>query len=271
MLGGIDRASAERVIRGCAAFYLHRLDRNADGSYGLHKVVSPDEWHTVNNDLYTNAIADWTIRRAFGEKVWPRGRMKLPRRGNTFATFDNDNYQEYQQAAALLAVFPLEAPEVEIEAKKMYEFYRSRASKDGPAMSTAISAIVAARLGRRDDAYADWLNSWHPYTQDPTAEFREKPVGGQSYFVTGAAASLSSVLYGFLGYRLHAQQPSGYDCVVELVSGAYLSISPCVPTEWESITYRSLVGGRWIKVVAKIDGFLVEVDDKPHFNSKKPE
>lgn len=270
-LGGVDRAKAEKIIQGCASFYLHRLNRNPDGTYGLQNVVSPDEWHTVNNDLYTNAIADWTIRRAFGKKVWPRGQIRLPRRGNTFATFDNDTYDEYQQAAAILALFPLEVPEVETEAEKMYDFYRNKASIDGPAMSTAISAIVAARLGRRDDAYMDWLNSWQPYTQDPTAEFREKPVGGQSYFVTGAAASLSSFFYGFLGYRLHDEKPEGYDCVIPLETGAYLSISPCIPSVWESVTYRSLVGHRWIKVIAQTDSFRVEVDDKPFFNSKKPE
>lgn len=270
-LGGVDKAEAEKIIQGCASFYLHRLNRNPDGTYGLQNVVSPDEWHTVNNDLYTNAIADWTIRRAFGEKAWPRGQIRLPRRGDTFATFDNDTYDEYQQAAAILTLFPLEVPEVEVEAQKMYSLYRNKASLDGPAMSTAISAIVAARLGRRDDAFMDWLNSWQPYTQDPTAEFREKAVGGQSYFVTGAAASLSSFFYGFLGYRLHDEKPVDYDCVVPLETGAYLSISPCIPSEWESVTYRSLVGRRWIKVIAQTDSFRVEVDNKPFFNSKKPE
>lgn len=271
ILGQGNSAKLEQLIKGCAAFYLYRLDKNDDGSYGLHNVVSPDEWHTVDNDLYTNAIADWTIRRAFGERVWPHGKIKFPRRKETYATFENDTYVQYQQAAALLTLFPLESPELEKEAEAMYKFYRNKASTDGPAMSTAISSVVAARLGRRDDAYQDWLNSWQPYTQDPTAEFREKPVGGESYFVTGAAGSLNAVIYGFAGLRFHQTKPEGYECVIPLHSGGFLTVKPCVPAEWGSLTLATNLSGSRIAIRANQTNFNVQVDGKTVFNSKKPE
>ena len=251
-LGLVDSAKGEEVIKGCAAFYLWRMDKNPDGSYGLRNVVSPDEWHTVNNDLYTNAIADWTIRRAFGSDIWPRGKVKFPRRGNTFATFDGDTYDEYQQAAALLAVFPLEHPDIWGEGEEMYKMYRGKHSKNGPAMSSAIDSVVAARLGKWEDAVKDFDMSWKPFTDDPRIEFREKPGTGESYFLTGAAACLNAAIYGMFQVYVSDEQPAILPWYIPLKSGSYLVFSPHqMPNGWDDSALTLIVDGKELKLELK--------------------
>lgn len=247
-LGLVHKAEGEEVIRGCAAFYLWRMDRNEDGSFGLRGVVSPSEWHTANNDLYTNAIADWTIRRAFGEKVWPRGKVRLPRRGDTFATFDGDDFDEFQQAAALLAVFPLQHPDIEPEAEVMYRLYRGRHSEFGPAMSAAIDAVVAARLGLSQEAGEDWEASWKPYTKNPAVEFREKPKTGESYFLTGAAGTVNAAIYGIFGVRIQDEKPGTDVAAVALMGGGWLTVKPCLPEDWGLVRAELVVNGKKLEI-----------------------
>ncbi|MBA4294126.1 hypothetical protein C0431_14285 [bacterium] len=261
-LGLVEKAKGEEVIRGCAAFYLWRMDKNEDGSYGLRGVVSPSEWHTVANDLYTNAIADWTIRRAFGEKVWPRGKVRLPRRGDTFATFDGDDFDEYQQAAALLAVFPLQHPDIEPEARAMYRLYRGRHSEFGPAMSSAIDAVVAARLGLAREAGEDWDASWKPYTENPAVEFREKPRTGESYFLTGAAGAVNAAVYGIFGVRIQDEKPGDDEVAISLRNGGWLTVEPCLPEDWKYVSARLTVLGRGLEISGSGDEFSVTYDGK---------
>lgn len=261
-LGLVEKAKGEEVIRGCAAFYLWRMDKNEDGSYGLRRVVSPSEWHTVDNDLYTNAIADWTIRRAFGEKVWPKGKVRLPRRGDTFATFDGDDFNEYQQAAALLAVFPLQHPDIEPESRAMYRLYRGRHSEFGPAMSSAIDTVVAARLGLAQEAGEDWEASWKPYTENPAVEFREKPKKGESYFLTGAAGAVNAAVYGIFGVRIQDEKPGLEVAVVELVGGGWLTVKPSLPEDWGLLRAELVVNGKKLEIRGQNGEYSVVYDGK---------
>lgn len=250
-LGLFDKAKGEEVIKGCAAFYLWRMDKNPDGSYGLKEVVSPDEWHTADNDLYTNAIADWTIRRAYGEKAWPRGRVRFPRRADTFATFDGDDFDTYKQAAALLAVFPLQHPDIEAESAAMYGQYRGRYGKNGPAMAHAIDAVVAARIREPELALVDWLRSWKPYTNGSGSEFRETPKGGESFFLTGAAASVNAVVYGFYGIAIHdGPAPLGSPSI-PLIGNGWMSIDPCVPAGIKPLEGEFKVLGARLQIKAE--------------------
>lgn len=263
-LGLIHREQGEEVILGCAAFYLYRMEKNADGRYGLRGVVSPSESHSGDNDLYTNAIADWTIRRALGEKVWPRGRVRFVRRGDAFATFDGDDYETYQQAAALLAVYPVEHPDIVPKAAEMYEMYNGKYTENGPAMAHAIDCVVASKLGRAAESYADWRSSWVSYSTDVSQEFREKPVTGESYFLTGAAGAVQAGIAGLWGVRIVDEAPPGQAGVFALKHGGYVLVSPMVPEHWDSEELNLIVAGEPLKVVVRSKEFEVRYGDQSH-------
>ncbi|MDI9641426.1 hypothetical protein QPK87_07125 [Kamptonema cortianum] len=239
-----DRVTAEKVIDQCASFYLHRLAKNPDGSYGILNVVSPSEWHTVNNDLYTNAIADWTIRRSLGSDKWPHGKVRLPRRGNFFATFDDDNKQQYQQAAALLAVYPLEHELVIPESRKMLESYRNRTAEFGPAMSRSINAVIAVKSGLVEQSLEEWRLAWEPYSRDLAKEFREKPIYGESYFLTGAAAALHVFIFGYLDMEF-PPDPRGFK------EDGLVTKFDRLPRRIKRVTLRTQVRGADYLIVSK--------------------
>jgi len=237
-LHGIGSAGERReLLAGCAAFYLHRLARNPDGTYGILHTLSPSEWHTASNDLYTNAAADVILRHVLGPEKWPLGKMKLPRRADagTFATFDEDTHKEYQQAAALLAIWPARHPSVTPESSKMLEFYRGKTSEFGPAMSHSLHSLIAARQGRVDLAWEEFEKSWRPYSGDVSAEFREKPNSAASYFVTGAAGVLNAFFYGFLGFDVSFEEPMTRKLRAETRTGGWVSFDPKIPDDWPAI------------------------------------
>jgi hypothetical protein len=237
-LHGIGSAGERReLLAGCAAFYLHRLAKNPDGTYGILNTLSPSEWHTASNDLYTNAAADVILRHVLGPEKWPLGKMKLPRRADagTFATFDEDTYREYQQAAALLAIWPARHPSVTPESSKMLEFYRGKTSAFGPAMSHSLHSLIAARQGRVDLAWEEFEKSWRPYSSDVRTEFREKPNSAASYFVTGAAGVLNAFFYGFLGFEVSFEEPKTRKLRAETRTGGWVSFDPKLPDDWPAI------------------------------------
>lgn len=237
-LHGIGSAGERReLLAGCAAFFLHRLAKNPDGTYGILNTLSPSEWHTASNDLYTNAAADVILRHVLGPDKWPLGKIKLPRRADagTFATFDEDTYREYQQAAALLAIWPARHPSVTPESSKMLEFYRGKTSPFGPAMSHSLHSLIAARQGRVDLAWEEFEKSWRPYSSDVRTEFREKPNSAASYFVTGAAGVLNAFFYGFLGFEVSFEEPATRKLRAETRTGGWVSFDPKIPDDWPSI------------------------------------
>jgi len=57
-------AGAEVLIE-TARFWASRVTLGSDGLYHIERVIGPDEYHgTVDDDAYTNAMAQWNLRRA---------------------------------------------------------------------------------------------------------------------------------------------------------------------------------------------------------------
>lgn len=222
----VTREAADGAIKQCAAYYLSRMSKLSDGTYGITRVVSPSEWHTADNDLFTNAIADWTLCRALGEPWAKANLMRFPKRGDTFGTFDGDDRKQYQQAAALLAVYPLNHRFVAPDAVNMVKLYGGKNSPSGPAMSSAIVAGACLRGHDPELAYSFWKGP-------DGLELIEKP-GGDSYFLTGAAGYVNVVLNGFLGINIYDRAAlGGYS--KKLKNGSFLTIVPQLPKEWTAI------------------------------------
>jgi len=217
-----------------AGFYQSRIQSGTNGRSHIPSTLSPSERHIGDDDLYTNVMAEAILRRY----ATPNADLHRPRDHETFLTFEGDTLGQYQQAAALLACFPGQDSIVEAEASKLYDRFHDKVTEFGPAMSHAIHATVAARLGRSEEAYEDWRASWIPY-MDSAGYFREKLPAGERGFLTGEAAAVNAVLYGFLGLRIDTREPkSGWK--MRLANGHWLGCQPKLPRAWRSITLRNV-------------------------------
>ncbi len=224
-------SDVERIGRGVATFYRHRIE---PGGHMSH-VLGADEWRTVDDDLYSNMAADWAL------KTYLPGRntqVVFPRDQVGYLTFTGDEVGQYQQASALLTLFPLQHPQAEKEAEQMWRRYKDRTSPHGPLMSDSLHALIGARLGFPDEAYGYWRRSWQPGGDYPGFSLPEK-TKGEVLFLTGLAGSVNSVIYGFLGMRIDDHEPQKVGWKKPLKSGSWLSITPHLPKRWSSISFKN--------------------------------
>lgn len=236
-LGFVDQSIVSRVGAKAARWFVHRSVPGREGRREIRRVMSPDENHIGDNDLYTNMLAQWLCDRylpAVGAK------FVFPRDQDTFLTYDNDRLRGYKQAAALLAVYPLENPLAVAEAKAMFERFASKATSRGPAMSESIHSIVASRLGMRDEAYGLWRKSWGDFSSTPLLVFAEKRNLANTYFTTGAAGSLQAVLYGFFGLHIEAKRDGSAAASLDLDNGMWLNVRPRLPRAWKRAALRNI-------------------------------
>ncbi len=236
-LGLVPQSEADRIGRGAAQFWLARMRKRPDGFYGIEYVMSPDENHTGDNDLYTNLLAQWTIDRyapGHGRTVY------LPKDAVSFLNYDGDALRKYKQSAGMLALYPLQAPEVELQAMKMFERFGDKTSRNGPAMSDSVHALIAARLGLSRTAYGLWRKSWFDFTRGGMLQFSEKRVLRRTYFLTGAGGSIQTVLYGFAGIRIDPKKDELARASLPLKNGMWLNIKPQLPREWQSLKIKGL-------------------------------
>jgi trehalose/maltose hydrolase-like predicted phosphorylase len=248
----LDDKPADKIIAGAAAFWLNRMSLKPDGKAEILATMSPDENHTGDNDLYTNLVADWCVRKSLGDKKWPAGSMYLPKDAESFLTYDRDDFRGYKQAAAVLSIYPLLFPEAISQSGKMLKRFKAKVNENGPAMSESIHATIEARYGDANTAYTTWQKSWQVYSNKPLLLFSEKKKKEVTYFTTGAAGSLQTVLYGFAGLTIDTRTPPNAAWSVPLRRGYWLSCKPNLPKQWKSLSIKGLrvLGARYeIKIV----------------------
>ena len=225
------------VLRKVGKFYEKRSVAGPDGRE-IKDVMSPDENHIGDNDLYTNLLAQWAMN---GGKWEGPTKFKLPKDEKSFLTYDNDSIRSYKQAAAVLSIFPLQYPPAEKQARVMMERFEGKVSKNGPAMSDAIHATIWARLGEKEKAYQAWKRAWEPFVKGPQMMFSEKRSSERTYFYTGAAGCLNTVIYGFAGFRFDEKPLEGAVWKKQLKSGWWLSCKPCLPPKWQSLQINPMI------------------------------
>ena len=236
-LGLVPESEARKAIDGADKFFKLRSVAGQEGRE-IRGVMSPDENHVGDNDLYTNLLAEWA---ANGGK-WAsnaKATYKLPKDGAGLLTYDGDPMRGYKQAAAVLSIYPLQYPPAEKDAKKMMERFSSKVIKNGPAMSDSVHAIIWARAGDSEKAYLAWKSSWQPFMTGPLGLFSEKRSRPTAYFVTGAAGSLQSVLYGILGIRLDSKNRSENAWSKQLLGDRVMSVAPHLPSTWKSVKLKN--------------------------------
>jgi trehalose/maltose hydrolase-like predicted phosphorylase len=240
-LGLVEEEAAAAALSGVATYYRSRIERNADGSFSLNGTMSPDEYHIGSNDLYTNVLAQWCLNGGSHDRPANSAiQLRLPKDDKGFLTYDNDPLRSYKQAAAVLAVYPLQHPEAERQAREMMERFEGKVTPNGPAMSDSVHALIWARLGETERAYEAWRKSWMEFTDHPLMLFSEKRAKPVTYFATGAGGCLQAVFFGFLGFRIDDRPQEGSKWSVQLRGGMVLSAKPNLPKEWKRVRVRNL-------------------------------
>ncbi|MBI2843193.1 MAG: glycoside hydrolase family 65 protein [Armatimonadetes bacterium] len=241
------------VIKSAADYWLARSKYSSDQDrYEILQVVPPDEnAEIVNNSVYTNTAARLNLEIATRaadvlgvppDPEWANvaSKMYIPfdPKENRYVEFDGYDGQTTKQADVELMIYPLCATMPDSVRANTFDYYKERAHKNGPAMTSSIHAIVAAELDRPEEAYGHFVNSYKPFLRGPFLMFNEKQsqTWDNTCFVTGCGGALQSALYGFAGLRI-GQQPDGF---AEILPELY--IKPCLPPKWKSIEVRNI---RW--------------------------
>jgi len=224
----------------------------ANGRTTIRQVTTPDEnAGRVDDSAWTNHVARLNLEfaaeaaRLLGKQpdpAWMRTAraLELKRDPESNLILSHSKFKpssKSKQADALLLIHPggLDAPRSELA--DLYDFYQPRVIPNGPAMTEAIHAIVAARLGRGDESLERFRESYRPFLRGPFQLFSEKRRRENIYFLTGAAGVVESVLYGFAGIQLRSDPEDPSRPVA----------SPALPPGWSRLTIRGLAwrGRRW--------------------------
>lgn len=234
-LGLVSSVSADEVLRAAGKFAEARSVAGPRGRE-IRGTMSPDEFYTGDNDLYTNVLASWAMN---GGKHGP-DRFALPADAETFLTYDNDGLRKYKQAAAVLAVYPLQHPGAEKQAAALLARFGPKVTANGPSMSDSIHALIGARVGEIEPAYALWQKDLAEFTAFPYLQFSEKRRRAATVFTTGAGGSLQTVLFGFCGLRIDRRPAPGSVWQTPLRNGYVLSCRPNLPAAWKSVRLNGL-------------------------------
>jgi trehalose/maltose hydrolase-like predicted phosphorylase len=228
------------VLSATADFWVSKAERGSDGRFHIRRVTTPDESAgLVDDSAWTMHVARANLEFAaqaaslLGETPRPAWLKLAPalqpaKDAASGLPLEHAGYrgETAKQADTLLLIHPggLQAPPEQVA--RLYDYYAPRVIRNGPAMTDAIHAIVAARLGRGQEALARFRASYQPFLRPPFSMFSEKRTRDNLYFLTGAGGVLQAVIYGFAGLQL-GDRPEP-------------TASPCLPPGWQSITLRSI-------------------------------
>lgn len=241
----------KQLLPQTADYWVSRSTYNkAKDRYEILNVVSPDEdADIVNNSAYTNAAARRNIELAIaaarktGRPVPPKWvevakKMFIPFDAKNKRFFEYDGYKDQvtKQADTELLIYPLCYPMSDEVKKNTFDFYKTKTNPRGPAMTSSIHAIIAAELGRPQEAYDHFAESYTDFLRGPFLIFNEKrsKTLDNACFVTGCGGSIQSVLYGFAGLRI-GNNPGGF---AKLLPDLY--IKPCLPPKWKKLQIKNL-------------------------------
>ncbi len=243
------------ILQANAEYWASRVKKEADGKYHILHVVGPDETSgLVNDDAWTNAIVAETLRNAVaaasevGESPDPQWEAIA---GNIYQRVDpasgaivesstaTDRLQA-KQADAQMLIYPLGAVTDSKTANATLDYYLKHTMTVGPAMTSSIDAIVAARLGRASQSLDLFHDSYRPFMRGPWDAFSEKRTKDNVYFCTGMGGCLQTVLYGFAGLNVAIADHKGIGTLIAKVGDASLYADPHLPPGWSSVTVKGV-------------------------------
>ncbi len=200
------------VLSAVADHFASRAKKNpATGKYDIRSVFGPDESAgKVDNNTYTNALARYCLQAAgaaakiIGKPANPAwasvaASIALPydKANDRYLARENDNGRPTKQADGELVLYPAALPMKDNTARNTFAYHAARPIKNGPAMTASIHALLAARLGLKNEAERAFRESYRPFVRGPFLLFSEKRSLDRCVFTTGAGGILQSILYGF--------------------------------------------------------------------------
>ena len=285
------------ILTQTARFWASRCEWKEDaGRYEITQVTGPDEWHEpVDNNTYTNYLARWNMRYVIAlvdrmQREHPdnyaaliaelaswdaiQSKIYLPRKEGadlleqfegyfdlepvTIEEYDKNDWpvrpaalQQFKTSETqiikqpdvvmLLHLLGNEFSQQEIETN--YHYYEKR-TLHGSSLSPSIYAIMGLKVGDDSKAYRylrraamlDLLNLQHNTREGIHA--------------ANAGGIWQTVVFGFAG--------------VNMDDDGVLSITPHMPHEWSSLTFRLHNRESWLEIrVDATNGVDVEVLDGP--------
>jgi trehalose/maltose hydrolase-like predicted phosphorylase len=246
------------LLEASAQFWVSRVTHGERG-YEIRDVIAADEYaENVDNDAFTNGAARAALLAATAAaKVLDReppaawrlvaDGLVLGREGDLVLEYDGYDGRVIKQGDVELLTYPLEYPLSEASIACNLDTYRRVTDVDGPAMGRSISSVVAAQLGRREDAHMLFAGSYVPHLWGPFYSLAETRGNGQVNFLTGVAGALQALMFGFAGIRLH------HDA---------LAVDPLLPEGWRGLHFPALHWRRQVYSVSVLPDDHLEIS--PH-------
>jgi len=251
-----DKAYLDRegwpLLSSTADYWVSRVSKSADGRYHIENVIGPDEnAGVVSDDAWTNAVVRYNLLAATeaaeltGHAVNPAWTIIAK---NIVQPFDQKSeiYLEYpamnvdrsqaKQADTQMLIYPLNLPMSKVAAANTLNYYLKHTITVGPAMTSSINAVVAARLGNQQLSLNLYRDSYRPFMRGPWDAFSEKRTKSDVYFTTGMGGNLQVVLYGFAGINVAPKGKVGEGHLIAASSDASLYADPHLPPGWSGLT-----------------------------------
>jgi trehalose/maltose hydrolase-like predicted phosphorylase len=230
------------LLKETADFWASRVERNGPGHYDIKNVVAADEWaENVDNNAFTNAAAKANLKFATDAATllgvapdpdWMEVYRNIPiLKLPDGVTSEHAAYhgEPIKQADVNLLAYPLHEITDRMAIRRDLDYYKSRVG-DGPAMTQAIFAILYARLGMPDSAYALFKAGYTPNKRPPFGVIAETATGDNPYFATGAGGLLQAMLNGFGGLEIG---PEGIS-----------QLKTTLPASWKSLRLTGIGPGQ---------------------------
>ena len=237
------------VIRATADFWVSRVVyQKPDDRYEILHVTSPDEaYRDVNNDSFTNAIAQRNLQIAVAaasavgaqpDPAWTEIASKIyipfldaEQRHLDFDTSVPHDKKTWMGSSLAFLTYPqLDLPMTPQVRRNDFNFaLRSlkELSPDSNAMLLAMISVQAAELGDQDAA-DKWLQRQQAGFLKPPFNVRSETVlNNTTYILATSSGFLQDFLYGFSGLRITEQG----------LTPQYL---PVMPPGWHTLTLRNL-------------------------------
>jgi hypothetical protein len=234
------------IIYDAVDFFANFVQKNGTDYYHTFNLTDPDEYaNHIDDGAFTNAgisqLMKWGTRAAqiLGKTPDPKW-LDIAQHIYIPEVPDLDLTVEFQgmngsaaikQADVVLITYPLEYPQSVSRGSQNLNYYASRQSPDGPAMTYAIFAIDAAQLASQGcSSYTYLLYASQPYVRSPYYQFSEQLLDNSNInggtrpafpFLTGHGGFLQVYTHGMTGFRpqedafyldptLPPQMPDGY-------------------------------------------------------------
>ena len=214
-----QRKTAWNVLHK-SAIELTTLGFRSSPDLSFGKVTGPDEMNMgIRENTYTNVMAKQILIAAshyaplFGtrtDKRWLQlaNVLKIPKTNDgLIAKCLNDDGKRTKQADGELALWPGNVTTNRELLGKSFDYHKTRPIKNGPAMTDAIHALIAAKLGRKVEAESNFREAYQPFVRGPFLLFSEKRSMDRCVFITGLGGIIQTIVYGYAGLDFSGPKP----------------------------------------------------------------